>query len=128
MCCSLRRVRFQSRFGADEGLVPDSRHLLGNFHHRGINILINGIFFGDADGFSDFESIDPWPTNASRSTRGRTSWRYGANSIGGAINFVPRTGYSASTLQMRMLGGSFRHGERTRCPAARSCSPFKWAT
>ena len=30
-----------------------------------------------------------------------------ANSIGGAINFVPRTGCSASTLQMRMLGGSF---------------------
>ena len=52
-------VRFQSRFGADEGQFQiRGSSLRNNFHHRGINILINGIFFGDADGFSDFESID----------------------------------------------------------------------
>ncbi|MFO0766890.1 MAG: Plug domain-containing protein [Nitrospiraceae bacterium] len=52
-------VRFQSRFGADEGQFQiRGTSLRNNFHHRGINILINGIFFGDADGFSDFESID----------------------------------------------------------------------
>ena len=52
-------VRFQSRFGADEGQFQiRGTSLRNNYHHRGINILINGIFFGDADGFSDFESID----------------------------------------------------------------------
>ncbi|HND02840.1 MAG TPA: Plug domain-containing protein, partial [Nitrospira sp.] len=39
-------VRFQSRFGADEGQFQiRGTSLRNNFHHRGINILINGIFF-----------------------------------------------------------------------------------
>ena len=101
-------VRFQSRFGADEGQFQiRGTSLRNNFHHRGINILINGIFFGDADGFSDFESIDLLAYERIEVYKGANALRYGANSIGGAINFVPRTGYSASTLQMRMLGGSF---------------------
>jgi iron complex outermembrane recepter protein len=39
--------------------------------------------------------------------KGANALRYGGNTIGGAINFVPRTGYSASMLQMRFLAGSF---------------------
>ncbi|ULA60085.1 MAG: hypothetical protein LZF60_210001 [Nitrospira sp.] len=101
-------VRFQSRFGADEGQFQiRGTTLRTNYHHRGINILINGIFFGDADGFSDFESIDLMAYERIEVYKGANALRYGANSIGGAINFVPRTGYSASTLQMRMLAGSF---------------------
>ncbi len=101
-------VRFQSRFGADEGQFQiRGTSLRNNFHHRGINILINGIFFGDADGFSDFESIDLLAYERIEVYKGANALRYGANTIGGAINFVPRTGYSASVLQMRMLAGSF---------------------
>ena len=101
-------VRFQSRFGADEGQFSiRGTSLRNNFHHRGINILINGIYFGDADGFSDFESIDLLAYERIEVYKGANALRYGANSIGGAINFVPRTGYNASTVQMRMLAGSF---------------------
>jgi iron complex outermembrane receptor protein len=101
-------VRFQSRFGADEGQFQiRGTSLRNNFHHRGINILINGIFFGDADGFSDFESIELQAYERIEVYKGANALRYGANSIGGAINFVPRTGYSASSLQMRAMGGSF---------------------
>ena len=101
-------VRFQSRFGADEGQFQiRGTSLRNNFHHRGINILINGIYFGDADGFSDFESIDLLAYERIEVYKGANALRYGANSIGGAINFVPRTGYSASMVQMRMLAGSF---------------------
>ena len=101
-------VRFQSRFGADEGQFSiRGTSLRNNFHHRGINILINGIYFGDADGFSDFESIDLLAYERIEVYKGANALRYGANSIGGAINFVPRTGYSASMLQMRFLAGSF---------------------
>ncbi|CAI4030521.1 TonB-dependent receptor [Nitrospira tepida] len=101
-------VRFQSRFGADEGQFQiRGTSLRNNFHHRGINILINGIFFGDADGFSDFESIDLLAYERIEVYKGANALRYGANAIGGAINFVPRTGYSASQLQMRFIGGSF---------------------
>lgn len=101
-------VRFQSRFGADEGQFQiRGTSLRNNFHHRGVNILINGIFFGDADGFSDFESIDLMAYERIEVYKGANALRYGANSIGGAINFVPRTGYNASTLQMQSFGGSF---------------------
>lgn len=101
-------VRFQSRFGADEGQFQiRGTSLRNNFRQRGINILINGIFFGDADGFSDFESIDLMAYERIEVYKGANALRYGANTIGGAINLVPRTGYSASTLQMRVMGGSF---------------------
>ncbi len=101
-------VRFQTRFGADEGQFQiRGTSLRNNFHHRGINILINGIYFGDADGFSDFESIDLNAYERVEIYKGANALRYGANTIGGAINFVPRTGYNASTLQVRLLGGSF---------------------
>jgi iron complex outermembrane receptor protein len=101
-------VRFQSRFGADEGQFQiRGTSLRNNFHHRGINILINGIFFGDADGFSDFESIELLAYERIEVYKGANALRYGANTIGGAINFVPRTGYNASMLQMRAQGGSY---------------------
>ena len=101
-------VRFQTRFGADEGQFQiRGTSLRNNFHHRGINILINGIYFGDADGFSDFESIDLNAYERVEIYKGANALRYGANTIGGAINFVPRTGYNASILQARFLGGSF---------------------
>ncbi len=101
-------VHFQSRFGADEGKFDiRGTSLRNNFHHRGINILINGIYFGNADGFSDFESIDLWAYDRIEIYKGANALRYGANSIGGAINFVPRTGYNASPLQARIEGGSY---------------------
>ncbi len=101
-------VRFQTRFGADEGQFQiRGTSLRNNFHHRGINILINGIYFGDADGFSDFESIDLLAYERIEVYKGANALRYGANTIGGAINFVPRTGYNASLLQVRLQGGSF---------------------
>ena len=101
-------VRFQSRFGADEGQFQiRGTSLRNNFHHRGINILINGFYFGDADGFSDFESIELNAYERVEIYKGANALRYGANTIGGAINFVPRTGYNASTVQVRALGGSF---------------------
>lgn len=101
-------VRFQSRFGADEGQFQiRGTSLRNNFHHRGINILINGIYFGDADGFSDFESIDLMAYERIEVYKGSNALRYGANTLGGAINFVPRTGYNASLYQARGLAGSF---------------------
>lgn len=101
-------VIFRSRFGADEGQFQiRGTSLRNNFHHRGINILINGIFFGDADGFSDFESIDLMAYQRIEVYKGANALRYGANTIGGAINFVPRTGYQASVLQIRGEAGSW---------------------
>jgi iron complex outermembrane receptor protein len=101
-------VRFQSRFGTDEGQFQiRGTSLRNNYHHRGINIMINGIYFGDTDGFSDFEAIDLLAYERIEVYKGANALRYGGNAIGGAINFVPRTGYNASILQARFLAGSY---------------------
>jgi outer membrane receptor protein involved in Fe transport len=112
--CSSRQVcRFQSRFGADEGQFQiRGTSLRNNFHHRGINILINGIFFGDADGFSDFESIDLLAYERIEVYKGANALRYGANSIGGCDQL--RAAYRLQRVDVAdaYVGRQLRHGER----------------
>jgi len=52
-------VMIRPRFGAaDESqLSIRGSGLRNNFHLRGVNILIDGFVYGQADGFSDFESL-----------------------------------------------------------------------
>jgi iron complex outermembrane receptor protein len=53
-------VLVRPRFGlADESqLSIQGSGLQNNFHNRGANFLFNGFLYGNADGFSDFESIE----------------------------------------------------------------------
>ena len=53
-------VLVRPRFGAaDESqLSIRGSGLRNNFHLRGINVLIDGFMYGNADGFSDFESLE----------------------------------------------------------------------
>src|SRR6266850_8338007 len=53
-------VLVRPRFGAaDESqLSIRGSGLRNNFHLRGINVLIDGFMYGQADGFSDFESLE----------------------------------------------------------------------
>ena len=52
-------VLIRPRFGAADESQFSIRgsSLRNNFHQRGINILIDGFPYGNADGFSDFESL-----------------------------------------------------------------------
>src|SRR5207245_632427 len=58
-------VMIRPRFGAaDESqLSIRGSGLRNNFHLRGINVLIDGFIYGQADGFSDFESLELLTTN-----------------------------------------------------------------
>lgn len=90
-------VLAQPRYGSDE--VQFSVHgsgLRNNYHARGINILINGLPYGDADGFSDFESLEFLTANRVEVWKGANALRYGGNTAGGAINLVTETGETAS--------------------------------
>jgi len=101
-------VLAQSRFGADESqLSVRGSGLRNNFHLRGINLLINSIPYQDADGFSDFESLELMATERIEVWKGANALRFGGNSMGGAINFVTPTGLTAPRLQLRLQGGSF---------------------
>lgn len=76
------------------------------FHLRGIKILQDGVPVSLADGFGDFQSIDPLSLRYVEVWRGSNALRYGSTTLGGAINFVSPTGYDADPLRVRFEAGS----------------------
>src|SRR5262245_33973080 len=102
-------VLIRPRFGAaDESqLSIRGSGLRNNFHLRGINVLIDGFPYGNADGFSDFESLELMDTKMIEVYKGANALRFGANSLGGAINLITKTGYDEGLLGLRSEAGSF---------------------
>ena len=101
-------VLIRPRFGSDESQISiRGSGLRNNFHLRGLNVLIDGFPYGNADGFSDFESLELLTTKRVEVYRGASALRFGGNTLGGAINLVTKTGYDASLLEVRSEAGTF---------------------
>ena len=81
--------------------------LRNNFHTRGVNVLIDGFPFQNADGFSDVESFEFLAARRVEVYKGANSLRFGGNALGGAINIVTQTGRDAAPLRLRSEGGAF---------------------
>jgi iron complex outermembrane recepter protein len=101
-------VYAQSRFGAaDEAqLSIRGSGLRNNFHLRGVNVLVNGMPYRNADGFTDFESLELLTASNIQVYKGGNALRYGGSTLGGAINIETRTGYTADPFQLYAQGGS----------------------
>lgn len=101
----------QSRFGAaDESqLSVRGSGLRNNFHLRGINLLVNGMPYRNADGFTDFESLELLTTSNVQVYKGGNSLRYGGATLGGAVNMETKTGYTSNPIQAYGSGGSFNY-------------------
>ena len=97
----------QPRFGEEVRLSIRGSGLSRTFHLRGIKLLQDGIPINLADGSGDFQDIDPTAFRYVEVYKGANALKYGAASLGGAINFVTPTGYDASRLAGRIEGGSF---------------------
>src|SRR5262249_51120111 len=102
-------VMIRPRFGAaDESqLSIRGSGLRNNFHLRGINVLIDGFIYGQADGFSDFESLELLTTKRIEVYKGANALAYGGYTLGGAINVVSKTGYDAGQVELWSEAGSF---------------------
>jgi iron complex outermembrane receptor protein len=102
-------VMIRPRFGAaDESqLSIRGSGLRNNFHLRGINVLIDGFIYGQADGFSDFEALELLTTKRIEIYKGANALAYGGYTLGGAINLVSKTGYDAGLVELRSEAGSF---------------------
>lgn len=101
-------VFIQPRFGSDEArLSIRGSGLQRTFHMRGINLLQDGIPVNLADGGGDFQSLDPLNYSYMEVYRGANALQYGGSTLGGAINFISPTGYTAPKYQLRMEGGSY---------------------
>ena len=102
-------VYVQTRFGAaDESQISiRGSGLRNNFHARGVNLLVNGMPYRNADGFTDFESLELLTTESIEVYKGGNALRYGGSTLGGAINLDTKTGYSSSPVSLFGQGGSF---------------------
>lgn len=102
-------VLAQSRFGAEETrLSIRGSGLQRTFHLRGIKLMQDGIPINQADGGGDFQAVEPLATRYIEVFRGANALRYGASTLGGAVNFVSPTGHDAPRLELRAETGS--HG------------------
>lgn len=101
-------VLAQSRFGAEETrLSIRGSGLQRTFHGRGLKLMQDGIAVNLADGGFDFPAIDPMATDYIEVYRGANALQYGSTNLGGSINFISRTGYTVSPLEIRSEGGSY---------------------
>ena len=101
-------VFIQPRFGSDEARMSiRGSGIQRTFHMRGLNMLQDGIPLTLADGGVDFQAIDPLTYRYTEVYRGANAMQYGGTSLGGAVNFISPTGYTAPNYQLRMEGGSY---------------------
>jgi iron complex outermembrane receptor protein len=101
-------VFVQPRSGAaDESQISiRGSGLRNNFHARGVNLLVNGMPYRNADGFTDFESIELLTAETIDVYKGANALRYGGSTLGGAINVQTKTGYTATPFTAVLEGGS----------------------
>lgn len=97
----------QTRHGQDARLSIRGSGIQRGFLMRGIQLYQDGIPLNQTDGAADFQSIDPTALQYIEVWRGANALEYGANGLGGAINFVSPTGLTAPTAALRVQAGSF---------------------
>jgi len=73
----------------------------------GVEFLLDGISFDQGDGETIIEDFDVNTLKYAEVYRGADAFKYGALTMGGAINLVPMTGYDADPFQIRLEGGSY---------------------
>jgi len=73
----------------------------------GVQYLIDGLTLNQGDGEIILEDFDVGTIKYAEVYRGANALQYGALGLGGAVNFVPYTGYDAAPLSVRLEAGSF---------------------
>lgn len=104
---SVAGVFAQPKWGEDTRLSIRGSGLSRNFHLRGVQLTMDGIPINTADGYGDFQEVDPTAYRYVEVYKGANALRFGANSLGGAINFVVPTGRDAALFDGRADLGSF---------------------
>lgn len=97
----------QPKWGDDTRLSIRGSSLSRNFHLRGVQLYMDGIPINTSDGYGDFQEIDPTAYKYVEVYKGANALQFGANSLGGAINFVTPTGRDAKVNSAGIDMGSF---------------------
>lgn len=97
----------QPKWGDDTRLSIRGSGLSRNFHLRGVQLYMDGIPINTSDGYGDFQEIDPTAYKYVEVYKGANGLQFGANSLGGAINFVTPTGRDFGVNSAGIDLGSF---------------------
>jgi len=82
--------------------------LNSSFERRGLTVLRDGVPISRASGATEFQEVDPLTVRYMEVFKGANGLRYGAASLGGAVNIVSPTGRTArAPVALRAEGGSF---------------------
>jgi iron complex outermembrane receptor protein len=100
-------VYAQPRFGQEVRLSVRGSGISRGFHMRGLTLLQDGVPINLADDNGDFQELDPAFLQHVEVFRGANALRFGASTLGGAINGVTPTGRSSRGVHLRIDGGSF---------------------
>jgi Outer membrane receptor proteins, mostly Fe transport len=73
----------------------------------GVMFLLDGLSYNQGDGEAILEDFDIAALSHAEIFRGADALKYGALTLGGAINLVPLTGYDSAPFQVRLEGGSY---------------------
>ena len=100
-------VYAQPRFGQEIRISIRGSGISRGYHMRGLTLLQDGVPINLADDNGDFQELDPIFLQHVEIFRGANALRFGASTLGGAINGVTPTGRSAKGVTLRLDGGSF---------------------
>ncbi|WP_426025149.1 TonB-dependent receptor family protein [Brevundimonas sp. TSRC1-1] len=101
-------VYAQKKWGGDIRLSIRGSGIGNSSHNRGTLLAQDGVPFNEADGFGDFQLIDPLIARYTEVYKGGNALRFGGALLGGAVNLVTPTGRTAaSNLSLRLDGGSY---------------------
>jgi iron complex outermembrane receptor protein len=76
---------------------------------RGLKVLRNGMPFTRANGAIDTQLINLYAIDHIDVYRGASALEYGGSNLGGALNFITPTGYTADPLKIGMIWGTNGH-------------------
>ncbi|MGZ5008308.1 MAG: TonB-dependent receptor family protein [Methylobacter sp.] len=98
-----------SQSGNDEVFITSRGSNLdaNNFAGSGVKLLQDGLPVTAADGNNHNRMIDPLASSFATVARGGNAFKYGASTLGGAIDFTSPTAYDSPTARLSLSGGSF---------------------
>ena len=98
----------QPRFAEEVRLSIRGSGAAGSAHLRGIELLFDGVPINGADGFGDFQELDPTLASHISVWRGANAFALGSASLGGAIAMTAMNGRDApTTFSGRIDAGYF---------------------
>lgn len=93
-------VYAQKKWGGDTRLSIRGSGIGNSTHNRGTLLAQDGVPFNEADGFGDFQLIDPSIARYTEVYKGGNALRFGGALLGGAINLITPTGRNAGAANL----------------------------